>query len=181
MGFFKKTPSVEEIAKAIAALSKEDKAKVIAELQSTTDAQDNSIEDTPVAENGGDNVPDTADTATEDTEDGANSDDIADSTDDAEKTAAKATDDSAENDADESTADESEEHHDEVIQALTARVEALESRVAEYAEIIGSIADLGNTDTPLGASAQADVGEADDALSEDDRIMLKYNPNWRRG
>ncbi len=182
MGLFKKTLSVEEIAKAIAALSEEDKEKVIATLQSTTDEQtseqNDGTENASATQNECDNA---LDTATEDTEDGATSDNVADSTDDAEEPAIENADESTEDGTDETNTDDSEEHHDEVIQALTARIEALESRVAEYAEIIGSIADLNSSDGPLGASAQADVGAADDALSEDDKIMRKYNPNWRRG
>lgn len=185
--FNKKPTTAEEISKAIANLSDEDKKKVFE--QSFKDKLDESVgeqehldgnEDSQTAKDRV-NEHDGEEDAIEERDDAAETEaaDDADKVADDIKGGEGDEEDGIHDDVDAS--DEQEEHHEDVIQALTARVEALEARLAEYAEIVKDITNLGNADTPLGASGQADVGEADDALTEDDRIMSKYNPNWRRG
>lgn len=184
--FNKKPTTAEEISKAIANLSDEDKKKVfeqsfkdrldesVVEQEHLDDSKDSQSAKDRVDEHDGEEMAiEEHDAAETEAVDGA--DDVAD-----DNLGGEGNEEDGIHD-DVVVSDDQEEHHEDVMEAMTARVEALEKRVEEFAEIIKDIADLGNADTPLGASGQADVGEADDALTEDDRIMRKYNPNWRRG
>lgn len=175
--FNKKSMTVEEISKAIANLSDEDKKKIYEQF--VKDREDDNVSKQEHLDNDGqtakDSVEEYIDEEQKQDDSDAETDEITE-----EKSSEIA---AGESNEEYGTPNDvvKEEHHDEVIQAMAARLDALEAKVAEYGEIIEAIADLSNADTPIGASAMAAIGEADDALTEDDRIMRNYNPNWRRG
>ena len=175
MGLFKKTMSAEEILKAIESLTDEEKKKVYdgAFGEETEEAEETDKSETAVTE---ESAEETEEPATDPTKkadeaptDGAGVAEEPESADDE--------DDEKEKDDDV----DDEDHHDDVVAALTARLQALEERVAKFAEIVADITSVTQNDAPLGVSGQANVGDSEDDTSEDDRIMRKYNPNWRRG
>lgn len=80
---------------------------------------------------------------------------------------------------DEKAEQDAEHNQNEVIEALEARLMAVEAKLNEFAEMLSDIADMESTE--VGASATANIEQEVDDLSEDDRIMQRYNPSWRRG
>jgi hypothetical protein len=82
---------------------------------------------------------------------------------------------------DEMVEEQAKESQEEVIQALTARIEAMESKLEEYAQIFADISDMKAPNGVFGASETANIEQGDNDLTEDDRIMLNYNSTWRRG
>lgn len=77
--------------------------------------------------------------------------------------------------------EQAQESQEEVIQALTARIEAMESKLEEYAQMFADINDMKAPNGVFGASETANIEQGDNYLTEDDRIMLNYNSTWRRG
>ena len=183
MGFFSKKPTtVEELTKAIAALSEEDKKKLYEKAfervdePSKTEAEETTMDETAesVSE---------AEVATEETTEG---NDGGEQTDTEPETPAEEYVEQENSESDttaetEEVTQNTEERHEDVVGAFAARLEAVEQRLTEFVEIMSDFVDLRNDDSPLGAAAQAEVGNGEDELSEDDRIMSNYNPNWRRG
>ncbi|MCH5157473.1 MAG: hypothetical protein J1G02_06340 [Clostridiales bacterium] len=160
MGFFSKKatvekPTVDELIKSIAQLSDEEKEKLYAQAFGEVDEPNESTDDSEKMETETE-VPVEEPVKHKPANGEANED-----TEEAEQNV--------------------EERHEEVVAALTARVEAVEQQLAEFKEIVGDFVALSNNDSPLGVAATPTVGNAEDDLTEDDRIMTSYNPNYRRG
>ena len=183
MGLFNKKatvekPTVDELLKAIAQLSDKEKEKLYTKAFGEVDEPSDRETAEVLAEETADGETETTE-VTEETSEGT--DDNEQTETEPEEPAERESGERETNaDTDEVTQN-TEERHEDVVATLTARLETLEQTVEEFREIINDIADLSNGDSPLGASAQANIGSADDDMAEDDRIMSAYNPNWRRG
>lgn len=180
MGLFKKpTPTVEELAKSIASLSDEDKKKLLAqafgqvEETSESESEETTTEETADSDT---ETPNATEETSEDSDNGEQTETEADAP--VDEQVSEQEEPSESEVQTEEVAEQTEERHEEVIAAFTARLEALEQKVAKFAEIVDEIDGLHN-DGPLGVSAQSDFDDSEDDF--DDRIMSAYNPKWRRG
>lgn len=183
--FGKKRLTVEELIEALNGLSDEDKKEVIAKTTSEDVAkaeediadkgEDSQSEQDRVDESVGEQeeLDDDKDTQTaEDRVDEAEGEDKA-TEDDADEPA-PTDDDDVENKED---ADDQSDVHKQ-IEALGARFDAQDEKIAELADRLSHIVDALDSQ-PFGARPQSDDGVAP-SLSTDDMVMRSYNRAYRR-
>lgn len=183
--FGKKRLTVEELIEALNGLSDEDKKEVIAKTTSEDVAkaeediadkgEDSQSEQDRVDESVGEQeeLEDDKDTQTaEDRVDEAEGEDKA--TEDDADAPVPTDDDDVENKED---ADDQSDVHKQ-IEALGARFDAQDEKIAELADRLSHIVDALDSQ-PFGARPQSDDGVAP-SLSTDDMVMRSYNRAYRR-
>lgn len=168
--FGKRQMTVDDILKAIGTLSEEEKAKVkdvLVEKEETVE--------TP--ENGGESVEsETVETETSETEP-EQSEETTEETEQVEET--PETDETETEETAEEVTVEENGNKDEVIEALTMRLDELDEKYAKVMEILNTL--YTGTDDNVGARATDEPVDTDDYASEDDKIMRKfYGDTYRK-